>query len=78
MNLWVHNEKQMKINKIFKESNMLEKFLNKKVLISTKNFASARMELQMKGTVTAIDDNFIELDNDEVIAIKYIARIKSL
>ena len=30
------------------------------------------------GTVTKIDNDFVELDNDEIIAIKYITSIKSL
>lgn len=61
---------------------MLEKFLNKDVLINIANYAitlgNVSKGAYRKGTVTAIDDNFIELDNDEVIAIKYITTIKSL
>lgn len=67
---------------------MLEKFLNKNVLICFANYASATevtpsfsnpySAVQRKGIVTNIDNNFIELDNDEVVAIKYIATIKSI
>ncbi|MBQ2836315.1 MAG: hypothetical protein IJE68_05740 [Clostridia bacterium] len=68
---------------------MLEKFLNKNVLICIANYASAVEEMprpgknafvavQRKGTVTRVDDKFIELDNNEVVAIKYISTIKSL
>lgn len=67
---------------------MLEKFLNKKVLICIANYAAATevmasmknpyAPLQRKGTVTNIDNNFIELDNNEVIAIKYITTIKEI
>ena len=54
---------------------MLEKFLNKKVSIEHTTYCNI---WKSKGTVTKIDENFIELDNDEVIAIKYITTIKSL
>ena len=64
---------------------MLEKFLNKKVLICIAHYASTiekytsnLSQFQRKGTVTNVDDCFIELDNNEVIAIKYITTIKSL
>ena len=68
---------------------MLEKFLNKNVLICLANYASAAEKIaigtsgmlatiQRKGTVTAVDDKFIELDNNEVVAIKYISTIKAL
>ena len=66
---------------------MLEKFKNKKVLICIAQYAAAYDKivlgaqvhaLQRQGIVTNIDDNFIELDNNEVIAIKYIATIKSI
>ena len=54
---------------------MLEKFLNKRVQIVYSSYAYERM---LKGIVTKIDENFIELDNDEVVAIKYIVTIKSI
>ena len=67
---------------------MLEKFLNKNVLICIANYASASEKVagfnnslapfQRRGIVTRVDDNFIELDNNEVVAIKYISTIKSL
>ena len=66
---------------------MLEKFLNKKVLICIPTYAAACEKVvmgaqlhsvQRRGIVTNVDDNFIELDNDEVVAIKYIATIKSI
>ena len=68
---------------------MLEKFLNKKVRICLAEYAKTldHMPTGFKGTlsyylregiVTKIDENFIELDNDEVIAIKYITTIKFL
>ena len=68
---------------------MLEKFLNKKVMISfaeygrTVNHVSVGLKGAIenyirKGTVTKMDDNFIELDNNEVVAIKYITTIISL
>ena len=68
---------------------MLEKFLNKEVMICLANYASAYSfekvsfganlaHLQRRGRVTRVDENFIELDNDEVVAIRYIAIIKSL
>ena len=64
---------------------MLEKFLNKKVLICIANYASAAEMIvfnrpleavQRKGTVTNVDENFVELDNNELVAIKYICTIK--
>ena len=55
---------------------MIEKFLNKKVQIVYTGYSNAFYSL--KGIVTKIDDNFIEVDNDEIIAIKYIMTIKSL
>ena len=68
---------------------MLEKFLNKKVLICIAEYAKAIEKIaigvqgslehcQRKGTITNINDKFIELDNDELIAIKYITTIKSI
>ena len=67
---------------------MLEKFLNKNVLICIANYAAASENMasfknplagfQRRGKVTRIDENFIELDNDEIVAIRYIATIKSL
>ena len=56
---------------------MLEKFLNKNVSIILAQYA-AKGKKKKKGTVTNINEKFIELDNDEVVAIKYIAAIKSI
>ena len=55
---------------------MLEKFLNKEVQIRYTGYAQACYS--KKGIVTKIDDNFIEVDNDEIIAIRYILTIKSI
>ena len=68
---------------------MLEKFLNEKVEICLAEYAKGIDHIAMgvkgileqcvrKGTVTRIDENIIELDNNVVIAIKYIVTIKSL
>lgn len=69
---------------------MLEKFLNEKVEICLAEYAKVievvtplrdkkiLEQTVKKGTVTRIDENFIELDNNVVIAIKYIVTIKSL
>ena len=56
---------------------MLEKFLNKKVIIMISKYAASDF-IEKKGIVTELNDDFIELDNDEIIAIKYITSIKSL
>lgn len=73
---------------------MLEKFLNKKVKIVTatngttilqkaKNsmsggFTGYIAEYNVEGIVTNIDSNFIEIDNNLVIQIKYIISIESI
>lgn len=68
---------------------MLEKFLNKKVLICISHYAAAQEKIvmgpkaglepfQRNGIVTQINNDFIELDNNEVVAIKYITTIKYL
>ena len=66
---------------------MLEKFKNKNVLICIGQYAAAAKNQRLggalgsftrKGTVTNIDENFIELDNNEVIAIQYIVTIESI
>ena len=54
---------------------MLEKFLNQKVQILATLYGAATMK---KGTITAIDENFIELDNSEIVAIKAITTVKPL
>jgi len=64
---------------------MLEKYLNKKVEIAEKYYTGAST-LEGKwdnghlnksvGVITGIDDNFIELDHNTLIAIKFIYRIK--
>ena len=55
---------------------MLEKFLNEKVLITYTAYSSHWFD--SKGIITKIDDDFIEIDNNQIIAIKYIVSIKSL
>ncbi len=54
---------------------MLGKFLNKKVEILVTEYCANKIE---KGIVTKVDSNFIELDNNKVIQIKYIISIKSI
>ena len=61
---------------------MLKKILNKNIKIYFSNcFIStgiAKPTYSMKGIVTDIDDNFIELDNTEIISVKTITRIEIL
>ena len=73
---------------------MLEKFLNKKVKIviatygttlnqKLKNsrsggFTNYVAEYNVEGIVTNIDSNFIEIDNNLVIQIKYIISIENI
>ena len=64
---------------------MLEKYLNKNVIIEEKLYgdlistmASERgiyTKYRIEGIITAIDDEFIELDNKMIIARKFIYRI---
>ena len=67
---------------------MLEKYLNKEVIIEEKlyQYSSTISELGMakmsiatqnrtEGTITAIDENFVELDNTMLISRKFIYRI---
>ncbi|MBP3707337.1 MAG: hypothetical protein J6J36_01850 [Clostridia bacterium] len=54
---------------------MLEKYLNRKVGVCI--FNATQIPGFEKGIVTAVDENFIELDNDLTIAIKYIISIKA-
>lgn len=53
---------------------MLEKFLDKKVVVY---FFTTRTNSFYRGVVTAVDKDFIELDNNLTIAIKYIISIES-
>ncbi len=62
---------------------LIEKFLNKKVCIAEKMFSySSTLEgfsngrNFIEGVVTNIDDDFIELDNEILIAIKFIYKIQ--
>lgn len=65
---------------------MLEKYLNKKVIIEEKLFeypSTLRMKMapaitknKTEGIITAIDDEFIEIDNKMIIAKKFIYRIE--
>ena len=62
---------------------LLEKYLNKKVIISEKlyNFSSTLDGTMtngrnfVKGVITAIDNDYIELDNNSLINAKYISKI---
>lgn len=67
---------------------MLEKYLNKEVIIEEKQYNSISTISQMKmsknaigvlcrveGIITAIDDEFVEVDNKMLIARKFIYRI---
>ena len=64
---------------------MLEKYLNKEVIIEEKlyNIQSTRKEdkwfletlNKISGTITAIDEDFVELDNTSLISRKFIYRI---
>ncbi|MBQ6992359.1 MAG: hypothetical protein IJN50_05585 [Clostridia bacterium] len=54
---------------------MIEKFLNKRVQIVGTVYSR---HFIMKGIMTACNNEFVELDNNEIIAIKYIFSVKSL
>ena len=58
---------------------MLEKYLNKKVKIYATSMYNTAMgtisRVSRVGVVTDVDDKFIELDNNSVIAINYIVSI---
>ena len=65
---------------------MLEKYLNKNVVIEEKifgdlcysnipDFKGIYSKYSIKGIITAIDDEFIEVDNKMLIARKFIYRI---
>ena len=56
---------------------MLEKYLNKKIEVDYTNYAYP-VGLKVKGVITEIDDNFIELDNEMIIAIRYIISIEEI
>ena len=64
---------------------MLDKYINKKVEIAEKMFSySSTIEGKLMngplnktiGVITAVDDKFIEVDNNMLIAIDFIYRIK--
>ena len=72
------------------EKNILEKYLNKEVIIEEKLYNSSstvytesnyakRMSMGMtnitEGILTSIEDDYIELDNKMLIARKFIYRI---
>ena len=60
---------------------MLEKFLNKKVKVFVTTYGSAtpfRDNQSCSGTVTNIDSNYIEINNNKVIQIKYIVSIECI
>ena len=65
---------------------MLEKYLNKNVVIDEKvfgdlcfsnitDFKGIYSKYSIEGIITAIDDEFIEVDNKMLIAKKYIYKI---
>ena len=58
---------------------MLEKYLNKNVVIQEKIYAhesiTASKISTIEGVITAIDDEFVEVDNKMLIARKFIYRI---
>lgn len=59
---------------------MLEKFLNKKVCIEVALYTTGkgfRANEYFKGTITNIDKDFIELDNNLTIQIKFIVTIEA-
>ncbi len=51
---------------------MLEKFLNKRVCISVREIGC------IKGTVTNMNKDFIELDNNKTVNIKYVKYIQCI
>lgn len=59
---------------------MLEKFLNKEVKIEEKIYNAPSTHLmatnEITGIMTAIYDDFIELDNTSLIAKQFIYRIR--
>ena len=63
---------------------MLEKFLNKKVEIFVSSYGTPYVSLvntysiKYQGVVTNVDSNFIELNNNRVIQIKYIISIMNI
>ena len=63
---------------------MLKKLLSQKVRIGLSNYAWSYFpkgkgnNMQREGIVTDIDDNFIELDNEMIIAIKSITYIQAI
>ncbi len=57
---------------------MLEKFKGKNVKIVFSSFAYWASAGSYKGKVTNINSEWVELDNNLTIAIKYIAHIKEI
>ena len=55
---------------------MLKKLLSKNVKITSKSFSGGAPVTKV-GIVTDVDDNFVELDNEMYIAIRYIAYIET-
>lgn len=53
---------------------MLEKYINKEVKIVTAIFGTTVYDIE-KGIITAIDDNFIELNNKILISKQHVYRI---
>lgn len=63
---------------------MLEKYINKNVIVIEKTYQGFSSKLLMgnkslatiKGILTSVDDNFIELDNEKLINRNHIYTIK--
>ncbi len=64
---------------------MIDKFLNKKVIVCIADYAHSLDKVVLganiepwcrEGIMTDYDEDYIELDHNEIIAIKYIARMK--
>ena len=58
---------------------MLDKYLNKQVVIEEKKYGyksgACDSNVSTEGIITAIDDDFIELNNNVLIARKFIYKI---
>jgi len=68
---------------------MLNSLLNRKVAIGIAAYSASTIDVKYKitgrvgmycveGTIVDLDENFIKLDNEMLIAIKYITSIKPL
>lgn len=68
---------------------MLNSLLNRKVAIGIAAYSASTIDMKFKltgragimyveGTIVDMDDNFVKLDDEMLIAIKYITSIKPL